>query len=1049
MSKGGENMFVIHQGMSGTGKTTALMEQMSKKKTAVIYLVPDQMSVHTERYITSQVRNKATTSVQVYTFKLLEKQILKQSENQTYTELGKIEQFFLLLRVLDAKKDALKTLRYMHQNSAQLEECLELFALWRNQRVDGNVLLESHVDGKLHDLLLLYCAFMDEQKQGAYFPEEVYRLASRSLDSFTFFADTTVVIDGFYLFSETEKVMLKYILEQASEVHMTIPAYMNEEMPLPIAMMKKEMKQLAKDASCHVEEIEYRTLVRQRENSILSALVKNLPNTGSTLSGDKEDLQLVRAQTIEEEVHEMASRIRQSVMKGEVTYSECVIYLADMATYKDKIIDIFDLYDIPVFLDAKENIQYTLLAQVMRLVTEIFVNPINGTRLIALLKTGLVMPLDDVYVLEPILAIFPLHDAHAFSMEKWEMYCSQHQESPSLKARFEKLQDVVDTLIGLKKQFSQKRRFGEKLKQVIACFDHFALFEQLQTRTEKAMLQLFSDRIDTLYDMFQADKMTNEMFFVVVEMIVSQLTYMKQPSSQNQVVIADFTRSRVSQNLQLSGGLGAKHVYIPNFIQGMIPPFTADFTLLQEDDLTEQFRDILPSKQLQYEMRFMYVYFALAQASERLLLLYSRRSRSGEENEVHRMFELLSRVNQIPIKEAQSIQNPFAPTTKLIEKEALLFSSFLETHAAFLKTTDEMAHFSGRDEVRLYSVSQFERYNSCPFQYFLEREVGLREKQSAFTDSKTIGNMIHDFMEHIAKHDIERLQKEEALDFAQQFLQTYEKETLGFSFTNENAYTKLLADQICHYLSDNLQRYIHFRATAKFIPYATEAIFQIEVEKRQIRGKIDRIDVAYSDGVPYFQVIDYKSSPRSFDWSLYAAGVQIQLPFYVYANKGLQRALPKDARPYGFYYQTLKVDYDQYKADKVELNGYTRHDLPVITDLTEDVSMYSGMRLKKDGTLGAHAKTLSEQEFARLNQQTEAIVKTTIEQIESNQFPISPLAFVEADGKIHEPTGCQYCRFQGICQRELLKRADFRKVKKVSQEESLCSLQNDSNKQST
>lgn len=1045
--KGGENMFVIHQGMSGTGKTTVLMEQMSKKKTPVIYLVPDQMSVHTERYITSQVVNKATTNVQVYTFKLLEKQILKQSENQTYTELGTIEQFFILLRILDAQRDQLKTLRYMHQNSAQLEECLELFALWRNQCIDVEVLFSDSVDGKLHDLLLLYRAFMNEQKHGAYFPEEIYRLASKSLEEFSFFDQTTVVIDGFYVFSETEKVMLKYILNQAKEVHMTIPMYMNHELPMQIMQTKMELEQLAQAVNRPIENRVYSQIVRQDETSILHSLVMNLPNTGRKLEGNKADFQLFQAQTIEEEVHEMASLIRQVVMQGNDTYSDCVIYLADMSTYRDKIIDIFRLYDIPVFLDAKENIRYTLLAQVMYLSTELFVQSVNGNRLLALLKTGLIIPLEDVYILEPILELFTLNDAKAFTMTKWEMYCEQHADDAQLKMRFERLQAFVDQLVVFKQKFSKSRRFGEKTEVLLAFLDCFDVFEQLQNQVDATILQLFSTRIDSLYELFKDERLTNEMYAVIVEMIISQLTYLKQPSSQNQVVIADFTRSRVSQNLQLNGGLGAKYVYIPGFIQGAIPPFTPDFTLLQNDDLNDVMRVLLPDKQSQYEMRFMYVYFALAQASQRLTLLYSKRSRGGEENTAHRMFELFSQVNAIDIVQAKSIQQPYAPTHELLETEALLFAPYLEKHAQLKITKEEMHHFLGAEKERVYSVSQFERYNSCPFQYFLEREIGLRDQTQSFTDSRTIGNIIHDFMEQLAKTPIDGIQVDDAFAYAEQFLQTYEQTKLGFSFTNENAYTQLLAYQICQYLSDNMKRYVHFRASAQFIPYATEAIFQVNVNGHKVRGKVDRIDIAYAEEVPYFQVIDYKSSPKVFDWTNFEAGVQMQLPFYLYAKSGLEKKLPPHALAYGFYYQTLKVDYDQYKAETIELNGYTRHDVALISSFTDDLSMYSGMRLKKDGTLSASAKVLTEEQLQRLSQKTVLIAQQTIEHIENNQFPITPLAFEDGEKRVQEPKGCEYCRFQGICQRELLQKNDFRTVKKVDQEESLCSLQNDSSKQ--
>lgn len=1029
-------MFVIHQGMSGTGKTTALMDMITRQNQEVIYLVPDQMSVHTERYVTSRVKNKATTQVYVYTFKLLEKQILKQSENHVYTELGLIEQFFLLLQILDTKKDQIKTLRYMRQNSDQMKECLELFTLWRTQCIDPEMVSNIEVDGKMRDLLFLYREFMDKQQDGMYFPEEIYRLASSSLEQLPFFENKIVVIDGFYLFSETEKVMIHHILKQADEVHLTLPQYINGNMPKHIAQTKDEMIEIADKFNQSVQVQVYDQLVRQQPMTGLYSLVENLPNTNAALQhkGDQ-TLQFIQAQTIDEEVHEIASSIRSAVMNGDVTYSDCALYVSDSATYRDKIQNIFPLYHIPVFLDAKEHIQYTQLAQLLHLLTELLTAKMTGSRIIALLKTGLFMPMEEVYILEPILRMFTLQDDRAFSSEKWELYLSQFSDDDPRIHAFERLQTVVDALVQSKKEFGKQRQFGLKLTCLFACMDDFEIFEQLSTTMDQTILQMFADRVDDLFTLFKETRVTNTMFTVIIKMIVEQLTYMKQPSSQNQVIIADFTRSRISQNMQLSGSLGVKHVYIPGFIQGSIPPYTPAFTLIHQDELVDEtLKQFIPSDQKEYELRFMYIYFAFAQASQRLTLSYSKRTRDNAETTVHRMFELLKQQSENDIISAKSIRQPYVPTNTLFQTEALLFSPFLVDHQPFHHVKDEMENLTLDKEEQVYSVSQFERYNQCPFQYFLERKIGLFDQVKTFTDARTIGNITHDFMEDIAKDPIDVIEHGDPLQRAETFLTKYENEVLGFSFAKESAYTQLLREKICQHLSDNMQRYVYFRHHAQFVPFATEAVFEIQMHDKRVRGKIDRVDIADYEGRTYFQVIDYKSSVRTFDWSSFQAGVQLQLPFYVYAKGGMKPSLPSNVQPYGFYYQTLKVDDDKYRSESIHLDGYTVDARDLIQSLNDDVSMYTGMSIKKDGTLGSRAKTLTESQFAILNERTEQIAQETIERIENQQFHVQPLAFVEK-GRVHEPNACTYCRFQGICQRELLTKADFRKVEKIDKED--------------
>lgn len=1029
-------MLVIHEGMSGTGKTTALIEMIKTEKRPIIYLVPDQMSVHTERFVTSHMKNKATTNVYVYTFKLLEKQILKKSSNQTYTELGTLEQFFLLLRLLEKHRDTLSALRYMHNNSDQMNECLELFALWRNQCVDVADMLALAPDGKMKDLLFLYTEFMKMQEEDAYFPEEIYRLASENLTTLPFFQEHVVVIDGFYLFSKTEQVMLSHIIRQAYEIHVTFPRYDDGTSPDVIEMQKQTLCKIATEYNHEIRTQEYTELKRQNKTNQLYDFVKQLPQTNRNIDGDT-GLAFFHASTIEAEIHEIASRIRHGVIHDGRDFSDYALYIADISTYKDKIIDLFALYDIPVFLDNKETIQYSAIAQLYLIVTRLFHQKITGETILSLLKTGYFMELEDVYLLEPVLQLFSLRDEKSFSLEKWYLYAAQQKNEEEWRKRFEQLQTIVDQVVHRKREFSQKRSFGNKLEVVLAFFEDFALFEQLHEIEDTAIIQMFVTRVEELYAHFQNDRITNELFYDVSHMIIQQLKITRQPSSQNQVIIADFTRSRISQNMQLSGGIGVKEVFIPGFIQGSIPAQSPNFTLLKADDIhAEQFSELLPQQQIEYELRYFYLYMAFAQASERLTLSYSKRSRTNEENHVHRMFELLAKSAQQPIKQAMSTVNPFAPTQMLFEVEAIIFSSFLKEKMPFVKTTTEMEQLQLPQLEGVYSVSQFERYNTCPFQYFVERRLGLREKYIPFTDSRTIGNIAHDFMEHIAALELSELEEGNIQQRAERFIQQYEQEKLGFSYQSENAYGQLLRFALCEHLVDNGERYIVYRKNARFIPFATEVVFQTFVSNRQIRGKIDRVDVARYNEETFFQVVDYKSSDKSFDWSQFAAGTQIQLPFYVYAKEGMSQPLDTMAIPFGFYYQTLKID-DKNPKTNVSLNGYTRKDQDLILAMNEDISQYRGMKINKNGQFGQHAKVLDEEEMARLMKKTAEIVTETISNVEQNHFTVSPMALQDSVGRVNEPKGCEYCRFQSLCQRELLTKQNYRKCHIVKKEDVL------------
>ena len=211
------------------------------------------------------------------------------------------------------------------------------------------------------------------------------------------------------------------------------------------------------------------------------------------------------------------------------------------------------------------------------------------------------------------------------------------------------------------------------------------------------------------------------------------------------------------------------------------------------------------------------------------------------------------------------------------------------------------------------SISQFERYSSCPYRYFLHSGLHLRNHQTFEIDTALIGTIQHACIEQCIRQyknnyaTLTRMQLEA-------IVQPYFHE-LKQLYINQSDLMDTIADRIIENLLLQFEFLDSLEKNSDLTLHECEVRFQeVLLEEEaipiEINGIIDRIDMNLS----FLRVIDYKSSSRTISDTKIESGLQLQLITYL-----MMAVRIKQRNPLGTYYYSLKNENIPVAAAKLNL----------------------------------------------------------------------------------------------------------------------------------
>lgn len=331
---------------------------------------------------------------------------------------------------------------------------------------------------------------------------------------------------------------------------------------------------------------------------------------------------------------------------------------------------------------------------------------------------------------------------------------------------------------------------------------------------------------------------------------------------------------------------------------------------------------------------------------------------------------------------------------------------------------------------KTYSVSEFETYQKCPYQYFLRYVLGIQERvwETEEISNIEIGNLLHriayKFMTAIKNEEpnsdgLVKLDKNKKdyywqllTDLAKQELEffkyfDYEYHVLSklligdFNKSSESKINSLYGGLLYLWLERELSYCEH---TNKLYPayfelafgYKKQSANPVSINGIKIRGKIDRIDL--HENKSHFLIVDYKkSSPDIIRKNVYDLDYGLQISVYIKAAEQIVPSISgvSSIEPVGGVFFCFKPDkFNKTKSkDELELLRKTTH-IPII------VQEYNF--LEKDSS-----------QFNEKSIDTQ--IKPIIEQIQKIVNNITQGLFGEKNTRNQKI--CEYCGYANLCRK--------------------------------
>lgn len=264
---------------------------------------------------------------------------------------------------------------------------------------------------------------------------------------------------------------------------------------------------------------------------------------------------------------------------------------------------------------------------------------------------------------------------------------------------------------------------------------------------------------------------------------------------------------------------------------------------------------------------------------------------------------------------ARKLAVELAMWMKQTKLSAQAWPSYLPTEYETQTTTQVPASIAQalffKEGVLSGSVSSFETFFHCSYQYFLKYGLKLRKREALSFNQLWMGNLMHKVLELTLKDQQENYPHALNVQGVQELNQRIE--ALINLFPKKTGELTRISQRIqdnLKLLSEMFGEFEKTQTDKRFLveqPYR-ELIQTQQASNLQIKGKIDRLDISDKG----FYLYDYKSSKKTLNERLVHAGYQIQLPTYLW----LSRRYLLLGEPLGIGYISLKQEAIKLKALK-------------------------------------------------------------------------------------------------------------------------------------
>lgn len=1083
----------IIYGKPGSGKSQFCFSEIAKlidKKESIFIITPEQFSFTAERKLMEAVNKNAVINAEVITLTRMAYRVLNDIGGEIKQSLSKCGKAMLVYSILNKYK---KELEFLGKSDENIDLVIRTITEFKKHGITINNLKDemektqdAYLKTKLSDMILLYENFENKIVDNYIDDTDLLTILAKHLDEVEFIKNSIIYIDEFAGFTHQEYEIIKGLIKHAKQVNITIcvdnlnPA-INPDTDIyysnKITLYK--LIDLVNENNFKLEEPVFLKDQYRFKTKELKHLANNIYEIQSTKYEENvENIRLFLAKNPYSEIENIAKEIKKLVRDKKIRYKDISIITKNIDTYASLVRAIFKQYEIPVFIDEKRDLNQNIIIQYVLSILEILVKNFSSESVFSYVKLGFCeIDEDEIFKLENYC------NKWGIKQNKWKKDFNIEAEDKSKKQEVERLNElrkqIIMPLIELKESIKKEKTAINITKSLYEFIQNQKIEEKVISRISKleeeknidlaneykSSYQVLIEILDEIVLIFNEEKISLDNYSKILKIGLKNSGLGKIPGTQDQVTFGDVNRSRSHK---------VKNIFIIGLNDGSFPSINKDegfFNDLDREELKQDGIELAKGTLEQlYEDNFN-IYKAFTTAENQLYLSYVSTDSESKSlrpsmliNKIKKMFPKLIEKSDVINKE-YDLFNKEVTYEELIENidkirngESIdkiwyeiynYYKSQNEWKEKLFEDLEGLKYSNLPNQIKkanidkLYgnklntSVSQLERYRSCPFSYYLQYGLKLKEKEELKIQSFNTGSFMHEtideFFEYVREEQIllTQIEEDQIKEIVSQIIDKNLNLSKNYIFTATAKY-KVLVKRLKRIVSKALKYIIETLIYSDFDIEGTEIEFNkkgkyppivLELDngkKVEITGKIDRIDTADSDDGKYLRIIDYKSSSKNIDLNEVYAGLQIQLLTYTDAICKAEDIMPAGVFYFSLLEQMIKAD-KKVSDEEIEnmirknfrMKGLILADVKIIkmndNTLKTGSSKMVPAAITQSGTVNEKwTNGVNKEQFKILQDYIDKTIKDISKEILSGKIDLKPY---NKKGK----TPCEYCSYKSIC----------------------------------
>ena len=947
--------FRLIYGKSGVGKSTYMYNEIKKKincENKIYIITPEQFSFTAEKKLLETLGNRSIINAEVLTFNRMAYRVASEVGGTAKVELSSSGKAMLIYNILATKKSKLKFLGKSEENIDLIIEQITEFKKHGVSVDDLNKIKEETDDDylklKLQDMLQVYTDF-EKVIENKYIDENdnLTRLANQ-LNEVSIFDNTLIYIDEFVGFTKQEYEIIKQLSYKAQDVTVAICSDSIEEAIAPendIFYSNKltisRLLDLMKEAKITIDEPIFLKEPYRFKNDELKHLEKNLYSVPyKRYENTPENIELFLANNQYSEIENIAKNIVKLVQKKGYRYKDISVITKNLDIYSNLVKVIFNKYQIPVFIDEKNDLNQNIIVKYLLSILEIFARNWSYESVFNYVKTGFLdISKQEIFALENYCQKWGIKNSKWYKQE-WNF----KDEDDENKAKIQRFRELRKIIVNPLLEFKEDLKGTNEVKLITTKLYNFLIKNEIDKKFEEKIEELkqlgqteFATQYETSWKIimgvldeivlvFGNEKVSFDKYMQILKTGLASSDLGKIPGTQDQVIIGDVDRSRSHK---------VKAIFIIGLNDGMFPTVHKNEGFFNDNDRqylkengVELARNTVESL---YEDNFN-IYKAFTTAEEKLFLSYSSSDSEGKTlrgsilvSKIKKIFpmleehsDIIEKISEILIEnttfdELLNKLGEYRDTGEIEDEWVEVYNYYknnpmwkykLEKAMEALSYTNKPDKINEKNIQKMYgdtlhtSVSRLEQYQACHFAYYLKYGLQLSEKDNFKINPIDTGTFMHDVIDDFfnkireKSFNIKELSEEEINEIVEEIIDEKINLNKNFIFSSSTKY-KSLSTRLKRVVLKSMKYIVESLKYSKFEVLGNEVEFKegkeyspitIELEsgqKVEITGKIDRIDIAKLDNDKYVRIIDYKSSAKNIDLNQVYAGLQLQLITYL------------------------------------------------------------------------------------------------------------------------------------------------------------------------